>query len=487
MEKDFEILEEDALELERLENETSTILSVLEGRKKLRGMDYYIPNAMQYKAHISRARTIAVCAGNRSGKSTFGCMELCYHLTRKYPDWFPKERRFKHPIRAVISATGFPVVSRVIEPKIFSLLPRDYFTVKRSSMGYIFKISCKDGSTVDILTSEMADEAYESADWDFAWEDEPQQQRKREALMRGLVDRNGIEVITFTPLSEPWMKDEIVDKADGQKIEVFSASTRDNMFDIKGNPILSEEGIKRLEDNVSEEYREARLHGVFFTMRGLVYKGFTSDHIKEFTYQYPDPVICVLDPHDRLPHHAIWAFIDRQNDILVDSELIVHCELDILADKIVKFEEAHGYRMKKRLIDPNFGRRPSAPGSNRSVMQELARYGAAFYEACDNIELGHMVVREYLKYDRQKPVTAVNKPKLFFHRLQTPATIKSVRNLQFQEWQGKTKGERDPKEVEKEKENHGADTVRYLCVGRPAFRSLADSYERGSELEAPAY
>lgn len=476
--------------LKQKKEERDRAIQEIQGRRRIRGMDFYIPNAFQFKGHCCLSKTLLMCAGNRSGKSQFGAMELCWHLTGSYPSWYPPGRKLKQPIKAAVSATSFAMVQRVIEPKLSSLLPANFYKVRRSPQGYLQRLHCKNGSFVDVLTLEMSDMAYESADFDFVWEDEPQQKRKREALCRGLIDRNGLEVITFTPLIEPWMKEDLIDKADGKTIAMFTASTRDNMFDMNGNPILSEESIKRFEDTVSDDYKETRLHGVFFTARGIVYKTFGDAHISDdMDYKHPDvvgsPVIGVLDPHDRLPHHMIWAWIDRQDDIHVDSEMIIHCELPDLAKAILAHEKKMGYKMKRRYIDPNFGRKPAAAGSNFSVIQELGKKGneVKFAEPCDDIDLGHMIVRDYLQYDKDKPITAVNKPKLKFSRVRCPVTIRSMRNLQYQEWAGKTKDDKNPKEVEKEKDNHGADTVRYLCIERPKF----ESFRAGEETlqEAP--
>lgn len=458
-------------------SETSTVKNVIFERN-----DYYYDLTVPFYHNYQDVSSIISA---NSGKSTYGAMELCYHLTGNYPDWYPKGRRLRQPIKAVISATTFAMVQRVIEPKLTSLLPLGFYRYKRSPQGYLTRITCKNGSVCDILTLEMGDMAYESADFDFVWEDEPQAKRKREALCRGLIDRNGLEVITFTPLGEPWMKEELLDKADGKNIALFTASTRDNMFDIYGNTILSEESIKRFEDSVSEDYKETRLHGVFFTARGIVYKEFGDAHIlDDMKYEYPNPVIAILDPHDRNPHHVIWAYLDRQDDIFVDYEMIVRCELKDLASKMLEVEKRRGYRMKKRFIDPNFGRKPAAAGSNFSVIQELAKHGVKFYEPCDDIELGHMIVRDYIHYDTSKPVTATNKPKLFFSRERVPVTIRSMRNLQYQEWVGKTKEDRNPKEEEKDKDNHGADTVRYLCIERPRYGT---SGKLVGELEEAPY
>lgn len=457
-------------------------------KKKVRerGLDFYVPNAKQKLAHVCNSRTILYCGGNRAGKSTFGATELAYHLTRNYPPWFSKKRRFKSPIRAVISATRFGTVETVIEPKIREFLPKDYYTIQRNNR-YMSRIICKDGSTVDVLTLEMSNEAYESADWDFAWMDEPQDQKKYQAIQRGLVDRSGLQVMTFTPLTDPWIKEELVDKADGVKMTVFTVDIRDNKWTSEGKAILTEESIKEFEDSLPEDVRDSRIHGKFFHLKGLVYKEFGEAHITSCNhmdtvdcpnhYRYPDPVICAIDPHDRVPHHVIWAYIDRNDDVHVDYEWTGHVELDDLAKVVKKVEEKRGYKMRKRLIDPNFGRKPSRVGSNLSVIQELHRNGLACYEACDDVSLGHMIIRDYLHYNLQKPVTAVNKPKLFFSRETCPQTIRSVRNLQYEDWVQGSMKDRDPKEVEKDKENHGADCVRYLVIGRPTYSKLAGSKE----------
>lgn len=453
-------------------------------RLKNFGMEGYIPNPAQYRAHMCEAKTILYSGGNRAGKSTLGAIELCWALTKQYPAWFPKSRRLKGLVKAVVSGTEFPIIGRVIEPKIFSLLPKSYFRYKRTPQGYLNKITCVDGSTVDILTLEMKDEAYESADWDFAWLDEPQSHIKYQAIRRGLVDRGGLVIFTFTPLTEPWMHEELISKADGKRIAVFQVNTRDNMYDIKGNVILKEENIQEFEDALPEDVRETRLSGVFFHMKGRIYMEFCDAHVIDVKYEYPDPVICVLDPHDRQPHHVIWAFVDRNDDVFVDYEMTIHCELPDLARHILRVEKERGYNMRKRIIDPNFGRKPAAAGTQVSVMTELSQHHCRFMEGDDDKETGHMLVREWLHFDLKKPVTAVNKPKLFFDKSRCPKTVKSMRNLQFEDWQGKTKSDKNPKEVEKEKENHGADCVRYLIITKPRH----DRLERKSEeLGEPTY
>lgn len=460
LEKDLD-LRQALMELEALE-------AVRNRRRNSDGLKYYIPNPMQMKAHKSKAEIILFSGGNRSGKSTIGAVELAMHLTRRYPDWYPRSRRFFHPIKAVVVATDNAIVEKVIEPKILSYLPANYIAhMKKITGGYLARIVCIDGSTVDFLTNEQDTMKFESQDWDFYWGDEPQNKKKFDAIMRGLIDRGGRVILTFTPLIEPWMKEELVDKSDGKRIESFIVDMRDNKFDIQGNPILLEENIQKFESMWDEETIQTRIHGKFYHLRGIVYQEFSDIHKIDFEYTYPDPVVAILDPHDRQPHHVNWAIIDRNDDLFVHSELDIHCTVQELADLIKSVEKKNGYKMKKRLIDPNFGRKPLIT-TGRTVIQELAMAGCGgWHESNDAKEEGRLKVKDYLHWDKNKPLSHTNRPKLYFHKTRVPRTIHSIANHQYEEWIGKTADEKDPKEKSKDKETHGADCIRYLCMANP--------------------
>ena len=471
----------------------------LKRRKREWGIRFFVPNRPQLKCLQSPARFIAYVGGNRAGKSTVGAAFLAGHLSGFYPsckchgEWFNTLKRFNYrPLKALVVATSFQKIEEVIEPKLMSHLPKELVKeTRRGAMNYLRLVVLKDGSRITCLSGDQDEMQFESSDWDIVWIDEPISKARYDAIGRGILDRGGIMILTFTPRIEPWMKESFLDKADGKTIEVIEADTYENTSDIHNNPILSKEHIEAYEETLDEEERETRIHGKFFHLRGIVYKNFGDVHLEDFSYeedckkQGKLPVICVLDPHDRRPHHVIWAYLDMQDDIHVDYEMVAHCELDELARRIRQVEKERGYKMRKRLIDPNFGLRPSKPGSNRTVKDEIAFHGAGFYPANDEIELGHMIVRDYLHWNTSKPLTAVNKPKLFFSKERVPYTVKSVRNYQYAEWKGSTRDERDPKEQQKDKDTHGADCVRYLCISKPKYAGFQDRSE--DELESMVY
>ena len=459
-------------ELQQMIEKYENICKILEVRKKERGIEFYIPNPVQYKAHCSKAKVIAVVKGNRLGGSTWGTTEVVMHITKQYPEWFPKSRRFKGPIKVRIATDRFAKIDNVIEPKLRAYFPKDWWSkarIRRSPQGYIYKIHFPDGSSIEFLTMEQEQMAFEGQDLDLFWGDEPVKRSLYVATQRGLLDRAGLTILSFTPLIEPWMKEEIVDKADGKGIEVFYGTTRDNMFDIKGNPILREEDIKRFEDMLTEDERQTRIYGKFFHLRGLVYTEFDSQvHcVDDFAYEVGYPVICILDPHDRLPHHVIWAMVNKIDDVYVMYEFTKHCGLRKLAANIKAIEKHFGWNVVKRLIDPNFGKSPSKVGSRVSVIQELANYRCSFFGADDGKEAGRLKVKDMLHYNKNKPLDIDNKPKLFFVKSTCPKTIHSMQNLQHDDWKGTQ--DRDPKEDVKPKDEHGAHCVRYLCNSTPTY------------------
>jgi len=102
----------------------------------------------------------------------------------------------------------------------------------------------------------------------------------------------------------------------------------------------------------------------------------------------------------------------------------------------------------------------------------------------DSKENGHMKVRDYLHFDKANPISHTNTPRIFFSKSRVPRTIHSIRNYQYEEWVGKIASERDPKEKPKDRETHGADTVRYLCMINPVWTPVT---EKSYELEEVPY
>ena len=175
------------------------------------------------------------------------------------------------------------------------------------------------------------------------------------------------------------------------------------------------------------------------------------------------------------------------DQLFIDRELVFDGTVRELAKAIILTEQQCNYKMRGRLIDPNYGRTPLIT-TGRTVIEELARppFPVRFSEANDDEEAGILKIKQLLHFDRHQPISLTNMPLLYFHRSRTMQTIRSIRNLQHEEWKGKVKGERDPKETTRPKDDDGADCVRYLCMANPTFDRLTSKSDQ-YELEEAVY
>lgn len=179
------------------------------------GQEYDIEGCPQYFFHTSLADVRAFFGSNRSGKTTAGVVEISYHLTGLYPDWYPIERRYNTPVKARVLANDFKkAVGEVITEAIDTWLPASWIEDKdKNSQGIYDKywIKHKSGgvSSFDIITYEQDVSVAEGWSGHFVWYDEPPPRNHRIATARGLIDYEGWEIFTLTPLKEAWLMDEI--------------------------------------------------------------------------------------------------------------------------------------------------------------------------------------------------------------------------------------------------------------------------------------
>src|SRR3990167_6337588 len=79
--------------------EVEQIDEELENRQLKMKLRYYVPNLIQFCFHLSKSLTKAFFGGNRSGKTTAVIVEILWHLTKWYPEWYPAENRLRGPVR----------------------------------------------------------------------------------------------------------------------------------------------------------------------------------------------------------------------------------------------------------------------------------------------------------------------------------------------------------------------------------------------------
>ena len=120
-----------------------------------------------------------------------------------------------------------------------------------------------------------------------------------------------------------------------------------------------------------------------------------------------------------------------------------------------------------RYLDPNKGRTPSAV-SGMKLVDEFGQH-EIYFDVNDNddVALGHLAVKELLSYDKTKPISTTNSPKIYFVEEYTRECVRQLQSYVWDDWRGVSKGSRSEKETVKDVNKDMPDCVRYLAVKKP--------------------
>ncbi len=453
------------------DEELDKVLSDLEEATQVLESEY-IPHKKQVEFHSSTSPLRGVFGGNRSGKTEMGTLEARFHATGDYPSWYPKLGRFSGATRGRIVVTDYKKGSNeVLEPKILKWFTPDIIHKIERFQGHIVKmfIKHKTGgiSTIDVMTHEQDSMAFEGWSGHWAWFDEPPPRELFVGTMRGLIDFRGRAWLTLTPISEPWLFDEIVGKADGKKVWFITV-------DIRDNPYLSEEAIQDFESKLLPEEIEARIHGKFIHLAGRIFKEFDTyvhciNKMPQGWQQWP--IYFGLDPADRRPHHGLWACVSPSDELYFFDEIVFTGILDDLCSRILIRERSSGINPENviRILDPNKGKTPTSITGLR-LIDELANRGVYFTaDVNDDIALGHLAVAGRLHYNKEKPISYDNKPHIYFYRPQTLECVKQLLSYVWEDWKGINRNTRAAKETPKDVNKDMPDVVRYITMSNPTY------------------
>ena len=470
----------------------SDIISITYLRKDVK-WDFEVPEYHNYYA----------CGAihHNSGKTEGAVAEVLFHLLGWYPEWgeyngvvydYPKEKRYVGSVKVLWISPQFEHILKFVEPKFDKFLPKDKIVKKpkRNSDGSLKHMEIRHSSggisVIDFASQEQPLMAFEGSDYDIVVADEPLARPIFTAVARGLVDRGGKMIMVFTPITEQWIKEDICDKADGKFIELFQADIMDNLFNIKGLPILNKEYIKEFEKLLSDDEKETRLRGRWYHMSGMVFKELDKDvHVVD-DHKVPQgcPIYFIIDPHDRNPHWGIWVYLDKCMDAYVCGEMIKHGEPKEYSKAVLEYEKANMWKVRKRIIDPNFGNKPKSVGSNIRVIDLFRTSGLNnLILGNDEEEAGKLLIRTALKFDKSKPVSLTNRPKLYFYKNAAKESFRSLSNFQYEDWTKKSQEAKGLREKAMERNKHIFDCIKYFYNSNPRYEQIKVT----DDLDKPIY
>lgn len=417
---------------------------------------------------------------------------MSMHLTGYYPDWFPKEKRWTHAVTARFFTTDFKKgVGEVLTKKIDEWLPPANIKDREKNNAGVYDkywIKHESGkvSTVDIMTYEQQAGLAEGWSGHLAWYDECPPQAHRVATLRGLTDFYGHELFTATPVTEPYLYDEIYASRDPD-VESFTMDIRHNKLRV--NPLiglqvgLTERAIRRYERSITDPGEfEARIHGKFKYLTGRIWKTWGRDvHTfdrKVWTVEKGSivegqpprrwPRIFLIDPHDERPHALLWVAFEPEYEIfyVYREALMRNTSFPEVVNYVAKVESGAREAVNLRIMDPNFG--PKMQATNRTTVRDdfeqtarLQNYPMKFVFGDDAKERGRKKVDELLWYDSTMPISIINKPRLFVAN----DLVNTIYMIEHYVWdKPKNIQDRDPREEPKKKNTDFPDLLHYLAL-----------------------
>lgn len=387
---------------------------------------------------------------------------------------FPKALKdWNYPKRIRIASTPAELAMiGSLQTSIKELFPKGKYTASKNGRNYPSQFITDTGWTIDLFSyeqdaSEMAgptigllifNEPMPSALW-------------REGVAR--LRKGGLILVAMTSLhDEPWVVDDLLNKANGKDIRVIYCDAEENCIQHGVNGSLEHEQIERILAQYDPDEREARKTGKPLSLSGRIYKSFDrAVHVAPQEIILPNSGVSIyqaVDPAIGKPCAILYGFVDGSGTLNIykewpeaDFEGSKDSNMSV-ADYAELFKQIEGGRqIETRILDRHFGNVRRTLGG-LSLKQEFGEVGVDFmdsYHVAENVaevETGILKVKEYLRYDKTKPLDAINRPRIII----SPTCRNTIAS--FERWS------RDEK-THKPKENYKdfADVVRYLVMANP--------------------
>lgn len=445
--------------IEALDRKEFALLKKIEKYEKANKIKFFKPYEKQVAIFDTlrdeSKKTIVVQGSNRSGKTTFLVVSLASLLLGEQP-WDGNKTRFNGPITArFIGEDWTHHIGEVLIPKLREWIPPGAVaSTKKNNQGIDYHWVFKNGSSLEIMTYEQKTDLMEGWSGHVVAADEPMPRDKYVALKRGLVDFNGVFLMGFTPLKEPWIYDEIVTKND-PSIAVFQ-------LDIRDNPYISEEAIQEFESSLTDDEKASRIHGKWLHLTGLVYKDFNRQvHvIPAFDVPHKWTVRVAIDTHPRTEQALVFMATDERDIRYVCKDIFKHGSPEDVADWIVDYHQKV-HKIHEVIIEPGSKGDQNRGDTTFTVIQRgLNKSGIVLKEASKDLETGIRTVQDSLK-------SRNSLPSLFVFS-DCDRTIFEFTHYIWDDWRGRTEN-KTSKNKPRDKDDHMMENIYRLLLLPPIF------------------
>lgn len=167
-----------------------------------------------------------------------------------------------------------------------------------------------------------------------------------------------------------------------------------------------------------------------------------------------------IDPGLRNPTAALWAAVDKEDNLFLYDEYYVR-------EKTIQ-EHCKAIKLKENRIDVIRLMDPASAGRNminkQSARDEYAKFGIFARPADNDVEVGVDRVKRYLMKDE-----ATCEPRLFFFRT-LHNTINEITNYRWEELTESQAEKKDAPEKPVKRNDHLMDCLRYIIMDNPHYQ-----------------
>lgn len=434
---------------------------------------------------------VVFSAANAVGKTTLlaNTLGACIFGQSENPYFdYPLFKSFPYLHRARIISTPKNVEEiGSIQTEIKKWWPKDKFETRKNAKRYDSEFIAGDW-VVDVMTMEQDPSEFESANLGLVIFDEPPPQKILNACIARLR-QGGMIWLFMTPLDNGGEILEDLSEKQGLvydgveigKVKIIYADVESacKVHGVRG--YLEHKNIEQMMSFYDPDEKDARAMGKPVHLTGRIYSEFEYKEphvVEDFLIPEEWPRVSVIDPHDGIPFAMTWAAVDRSGEVWIydeypfeDLEKINTTTLTIPDYARIIREKEGRDKVSLRLIDPYYANQRYS-NTGKTIKEELGDFGLSYLDGdTSGLDLGHKRVREFLRYQKDKPVSAINHSKLHI--------LKRCRNhwrcmLRYKRKILKS-GEVKDKIVLDETYKHFCDNIRHLLMrGDLAYLRKAD-------------
>lgn len=415
----------------------------------------YKPHSKQIEFHSAPTGQRLFLGGNRSGKTVAGAVESVWWLTGKHP----YRKTPPPPVRGrVVSVDFLNGVEKIVRPEIARWLPASELRGGSWQSAYdkeLRTLVLENGSTLEFMSYDQDLDKFAGTSRHFIWfDEEPPQDIYIENRMR-LLDVGGHLWITMTPVEGmTWVYDDLY----------IASRTEPNItaieVDMTQNTYLNQGEIESFLSGLSKSEREARVHGKFVQLGGMIYKQFSDLNIIE-PLTPPKEWLWVAGMDHGLNNPTAWLW----TAISPDGTMIVHDEhyesgqlVNYHARRVHEVNAQLGREPDYYVGDPSI--RNTDPITGTSVQLEYIEHGVPITLGNNDVRAGINRVARYIE-------GVEGRPRLYVTR-NCQNLLYEIQRYRWSTWATKKQNfDKNKKEEPHKRHDHACDALRYIVASRP--------------------